>query len=128
MKITEFRKLIREEVRKVIKEAKLVTTRSGIDFLPYEINIVWRKNGYFIEYKNEDSSKVQGAADMLRKVFAEIQPNLQAELVGQPQKYKTMTGFTRFDSQIDAVGIKFKTSLSFDEMIKLYPQNTIDMR
>ena len=128
MKTSEFRKLIREEIRKVIKEAKFVTTRSGIDFLPDDVDIVWRKNGYFIEYKSEDSSKIQGAANMLQKVFAEIQPKLQAKLVGQPQKYKTMTGFTRFDSQIDAIGIKFKTSLSFDEMIKLYPQNTIDMR
>ena len=137
MKITEFRKLIREEVRKVIKEAKFVTTRSGKNFLPYEVDIVWRKNGYFIEYKDEDPDEnaltFKETTDMLKKVFAEIQPSLssklkQAKLVGEPQTYESTTGFTRFDSEINVVGIEFKTSLSFDEMRKLYPQNTVNMR
>ena len=114
------------------KEPKFVTTRSGKNFLPYEVDIVWRKNGYFIEYKDEDPDEnaltFKETTDMLKKVFAEIQSSLQAKLVGQPQTYESTTGFTRFDSEIDVVGIEFKTSLSFDEMRKLYPQNTVNMR
>lgn len=129
MKVSEFRKLIREEVKKVLNEG-FVAKRGNVNVIKninsVPIDIVWRKDGYYLEHEIEDSSKAQKATDLLRKVFAEIGPSLQATIVGQPKIYKTSSGFTRFDGPITVVGIKFKTSLSFPEMEKLYPQNTID--
>lgn len=127
MKTSEFRKLIREEIRKVLSE-QFVVKRGGVNIIDVPVDIVWRKDGYYLQHEIEDPSKAQKAIDTLQKVFAEIGPSLQAKMIGQPKMYKTSSGFTRFDGPITVAGIKFQTSLSFPEMEKLYPQNTIDFR
>ena len=123
----QFRKLIREEIRSVLNE-KLVARRGGVDLLPENVGITMYKDGYYLECEIEDASKVQKAINLLRKLFAEIQPNLEAELVGQPKIYKTSSGYTRYDGPIDVVGLKFKTSLTFDEILDKYPMHTANRK
>ena len=55
MKISEFRKLIREEVRKVIKEAKVSKTILGIDF-----NVVPIEDGLKFVFKDAKQFRKSG--------------------------------------------------------------------
>jgi hypothetical protein len=71
MKVSQFRKLIREEVRKVLKEAKYSPGFKGVDINGYSLTIVAGPFMSFEDLAKAIKTKFAKAADILKdKDFA----------------------------------------------------------
>ena len=135
MKVLELKNLIREEVQKVLEEGRnTYIDKQGNDWvLPYELMIVWhntpgnKKKGFAIEYelgvpksKVPTEANIKKGIDTLLKIFPQIKSRLQAELVGKPMVY-TVPGGSHLDFGNNfAVGIMFKTKLTWDQIEALF--------
>ncbi len=66
MKISEFRKLIREEVRKVIKEEKFKPGFRGVDRNDYLLTVVDGPYMSVVDFSSAIKTKYKNAIDILR--------------------------------------------------------------